>query len=233
MSSHCGKDDENSSLRGTWEGGRKQSRGVNIREEVNSITVLLDALLPVLHEVTQGEQDIIAHRDLVFRRPGFHSYQDDACVQLLLVDLLETTLRCRNNKFSINHSITDYWNSITHSIGHVHHWFGKVLRLCCGTTPLHKLERWGQNRQTAIDLHLFSALNYLLLSDISVPAHGHSQPSARCTWFRTGRYAGLAAPGKGNRNPCIRVWCPHHLHPGQTDKVIQCNHESHLAQTHR
>lgn len=96
-------------------------KGVNIREEVNSITALLDALLPVLHEVTQGEQDIIAHRDLVFRRPGFHSYQDDACVQLLLVDLLETTLRCRNNKFSINHSIADYWNSITHSIGHVHH----------------------------------------------------------------------------------------------------------------
>lgn len=99
-----------------------KSRGVNVREEVNSITALLDALLSVLHEVTQGEQDIIAHRDLVFRRPGFHSYQDDARVQLLLVDLLETTLRCRNNKFSINHSITDYWNSIiTHSVGHVHH----------------------------------------------------------------------------------------------------------------
>lgn len=99
-----------------------KSRVVNIREEVNSIKVLLDALLPVLHEVTQGEQDIIAHRDLVFRRPGFHSDQDDARVQLLLVDLLETTSRCRNNKFGINDSITDYWSSIiTHSVGHVHH----------------------------------------------------------------------------------------------------------------
>lgn len=43
-----------------------KSRRVNVREEVYSITALLDALFPVLHEVTQGEQDIIAHRDLVF-----------------------------------------------------------------------------------------------------------------------------------------------------------------------
>lgn len=72
--------------------GEKESENVNVREEMNSITFLLDALLPVLHEVTQGEQDIITHRDLVFKRPGLHSYKDDARVQLLLVDLLMTKI---------------------------------------------------------------------------------------------------------------------------------------------
>lgn len=106
-------------LEGEEEG---KSKGGNVREEVNGIAALLDALLPVLHEVTQGEQDIVAHRDLVFRRPGFHSYQDNPRVQLLLVDLLETTSRRRNNKFGINAGNTDYSNRmVTHSVGHVHH----------------------------------------------------------------------------------------------------------------
>ena len=62
-------------------------RRLNPREQVNSVTALLDALLPVLHEVAQGEQGIVAHGDPVFRRPGFHGHQDDASVELLLVDL--------------------------------------------------------------------------------------------------------------------------------------------------
>lgn len=137
--------------------GEEESKKVSVREEVNSITAFLDALLPVLHEVTQGEQGIVAHRDLVFRRPGFHGYQNDARVQLLLVDLLETS--GRKNKLGINQSITDDANSfVTHSVRHVHHWFGKILRLCCGTPPLHKLQGRQKRRQTTIDLHLFSAL---------------------------------------------------------------------------
>lgn len=59
----------------------------NLREEVNSIAALLDALLPVFHEVAQGEQGVIADGDLVFRGPGFHGHQDDASVELLLIDL--------------------------------------------------------------------------------------------------------------------------------------------------
>lgn len=56
---------------------------------MHSINALLDALLPVLHEVTQGEQRVIADSNPVFRRPGFHGYQDDASVELFLVDLKE------------------------------------------------------------------------------------------------------------------------------------------------
>ena len=62
-------------------------RGLNAREEVHGVAAFLDALLPVLHEVAQGEQGIIAYGDPVFRRPGFHGHQDDARVELLLVDL--------------------------------------------------------------------------------------------------------------------------------------------------
>lgn len=54
---------------------------------MNSVAAFLDALLPVLHEVAQGEQGVVAHGDPVFRRPGFHGHQDDASVELLLVDL--------------------------------------------------------------------------------------------------------------------------------------------------
>lgn len=60
----------------------------DLREEVNSVAAFLDALLPVLHEVAQGEQSVVAHRDPVFRRPGFHGHQDNAGVELLLVDLV-------------------------------------------------------------------------------------------------------------------------------------------------
>lgn len=59
----------------------------DLREEVNGVAALLDALLPVLHEVAQGEQGVVAHRDHVFRRPGVHGHQHDASVQLILVDL--------------------------------------------------------------------------------------------------------------------------------------------------
>lgn len=54
---------------------------------MSSVAAFLDALLPVLHEVAQGEQGVIAHGDPVFSRPGFHGHQDDASVELLLVDL--------------------------------------------------------------------------------------------------------------------------------------------------
>lgn len=60
---------------------------MNPREQVHSITAILDAFLPVFHEVAQGEQRIIAYGDPVFRRPCFHGHQDDAGVELLLVDL--------------------------------------------------------------------------------------------------------------------------------------------------
>lgn len=62
-------------------------RRLNTREEVHSVTAFLNALLPVLHEVAQSEQGVVAHRDPVFRRPGFHSYQDNASIELFLVDL--------------------------------------------------------------------------------------------------------------------------------------------------
>jgi len=54
---------------------------------VNGVAAFFDALLPVLHEVAQGEQGVVAHGDPVLRRPGFHGHQDDASVELLFVDL--------------------------------------------------------------------------------------------------------------------------------------------------
>lgn len=60
----------------------------DLREEVNSVAAFPDVLLPVLHEVAQGEQSIIAHRHPVFQRPGFHGHQHNAGVELLLVDLI-------------------------------------------------------------------------------------------------------------------------------------------------
>ena len=54
---------------------------------MHSVAALLDALLPVLHKVSQGKQGVIADSDLVVIRPGFHGHQDDARVELLLVDL--------------------------------------------------------------------------------------------------------------------------------------------------
>lgn len=65
----------------------------DLREEVNGVAALLDALLPVLHEVAQGEQGVVAHRDHVFRRPGVHGHQHDASVELILVDLLSSKNR--------------------------------------------------------------------------------------------------------------------------------------------
>lgn len=58
---------------------------------MHGVTALLDALLPVFHEVAQSEQRVVAHRDPVFRRPRFHGHQDDASVQLLLIDLDTST----------------------------------------------------------------------------------------------------------------------------------------------
>lgn len=57
---------------------------------MNSIAALFDALLPVFHEVAQGEQGVIADGDPVFRGPGFHGHQDDASVELLLIDLVSS-----------------------------------------------------------------------------------------------------------------------------------------------
>lgn len=60
---------------------------------MHGVAALLDALLPVLHEVTQGEQGVVAHGDPVFRGPGFHGHQDDAGVELLLIDLEKVKIK--------------------------------------------------------------------------------------------------------------------------------------------
>lgn len=80
-------------------------RKLNLREEVNSITARLDALLTVLHEVPQGEQGVVTHKDPVFRGPRFHGHQDDASVELLLVDLApsEGKSRIRQIRNSCQH----------------------------------------------------------------------------------------------------------------------------------
>lgn len=67
--------------------GEDLKQGKNLREEVHGIAALLDAFLPVLHEVSQGKQGVINNGNLVFGRPGFHGYKDDASVELFLVDL--------------------------------------------------------------------------------------------------------------------------------------------------
>lgn len=221
---------------------QRGSRNLNLREEVNSIAALLDALLPVLHEVAQGEQGVIAHGDPVFRRPGFHGHQDDAGVELLLVDLVSSKGKSRariqqihttavNTSWDqtwevhdmkiISDSVTACGNSVsTHRVGHVHHRFGKVLRLSGRTTELHKLTR-------STPCHCFTSIscaNYKVCTDwlylyfneshtscskdkvkentlepsaLHVPVRGRSPPSARCTWSQSGQCAGLAAPGGG------------------------------------
>lgn len=65
----------------------RKAKSSNAREEVHSVAAFLDALLSELHEVTQCKQGIVAHGDPVFRWPGFHCHQDDASVELLLIDL--------------------------------------------------------------------------------------------------------------------------------------------------
>lgn len=70
----------------------------DLREEVDGVAALLDALLPVLHEVAQGEQGVVAHRDHVFRRPGVHGHQHDASVELILVDLLSSEKKNRRHQ---------------------------------------------------------------------------------------------------------------------------------------
>ena len=59
------------------------------REEVHGVTVLPDPLLPVLHEVAQGHQGVVAHGDHVVQRPRLHGDQHDTCVELFLEDLTE------------------------------------------------------------------------------------------------------------------------------------------------
>lgn len=71
----------------------KETVEEDLREEVNGVAALLDALLPVLHEVAQGEQGVVAHRDHVFQRPGVHGHQHDASVELILEDLLSSKYR--------------------------------------------------------------------------------------------------------------------------------------------
>lgn len=69
------------------QGDSNEKEKKNPREEVHSVAALLDALLPVLHEVSQGQQGVINDGDLIFKRPGFHGYQDNASIELLFVDL--------------------------------------------------------------------------------------------------------------------------------------------------
>lgn len=54
---------------------------------MHGIAAVSDALLPVLHEVSQREHGVVNNSNFVLRRPGFHGDQDDAGVKLLFVDL--------------------------------------------------------------------------------------------------------------------------------------------------
>lgn len=130
----------------------------DLREEVNGVAALLDALLPVLHEVAQGEQGVVAHRDHVFQRPGVHGHQHDASVELILVDLLSSKKQEARHKTEVKEAARQRETasavtpSSTHRVGHVHHRFGKVLCLRGGTMELHKLTRSGQTRRFSLSL---------------------------------------------------------------------------------
>ena len=58
-----------------------------LREEVRCIAVFLYVFFPVFHEVTQGQQGVIANGDHVLWWPRFHGNQNNPGVQLFLVDL--------------------------------------------------------------------------------------------------------------------------------------------------
>lgn len=138
---------------------------------MDSIAVLLDALFPVLHEVTQCEQGVIAHRDLVFRRPRFHGYQNDACVQLLLVDLLKWSRR--RNKLGINQSAL---LKVTRRI--ICH---PQRRPCSppiwqNSSSVLWNDAAAQTIQTTEETVNCDCPPNFLLSDASVPAHGRSPP---------------------------------------------------------
>lgn len=60
---------------------------VLLREKMDDVTRLLDAVLPVLHEVLQRYQWVFHYWHHVFRGPGLHGNQYNPRVELLLVDL--------------------------------------------------------------------------------------------------------------------------------------------------
>ena len=59
----------------------------HLREDVDNVALLPDAVPPVLHEVAQRCQGIRRHLHLIFRRPGLHGDKHDPRVQLFLVHL--------------------------------------------------------------------------------------------------------------------------------------------------
>lgn len=157
MSSHCEKEDEKASLRGTWGGGGKQeSKRTRRGEQHHSVPWCSPSCTSWSHAGWAGH-----HRPQrsCFQKTKFPWLPERCVCSAAPCRSAQTKSSGRKNKFGRNQSITDYANSIvTHSVSHVHHWFGKILRLCCGTTPLHKLQRREKKQQTAIDLLLFSAL---------------------------------------------------------------------------
>lgn len=65
---------------------RNHSQREHIRDEVDRIGVLLDAL-PVLGELVQHLHGVDGDVDLILLCPGLYSHQDNPGVELLLVNL--------------------------------------------------------------------------------------------------------------------------------------------------
>jgi hypothetical protein len=66
---------------------RGTERRGHLREEVHRVSVLLDALRPVLREIFQHVQWLHTDGNVVLVRPYLHGNQNYPCVQVLLKDL--------------------------------------------------------------------------------------------------------------------------------------------------
>lgn len=127
-----------------------------LREKMDNVALLPDAVLPVLHEVLQSCQRVLHDRHHVFRGPGFHSNQHDSHIQLLLEDLRSTKCpsasspwTCRSvskgehTAWQVEVEVEAFFQPVCSSyrICRVDHSFGKVLGLAAGATQLYKLQR--------------------------------------------------------------------------------------------
>lgn len=66
---------------------KRRTTTKDVREEVHSVGVVFDALLPVLREVPQHFQGPHADGDVIFVRPDLHGNEHHARVELLFEDL--------------------------------------------------------------------------------------------------------------------------------------------------
>lgn len=66
---------------------RGTERRGHLREEVHRVSVLLDALRPVLREIFQHVQRLHTDGNLVLVRPDLRGNQNHPCVQVFLKDL--------------------------------------------------------------------------------------------------------------------------------------------------